>query len=135
MQPRSRVVRYGSLFGARLWQAGKSLIRGNAGSAVERGSLVAWGVVVRIPVTAERVEVVELLGVAALTSLAVGVALIVDRRAVSRAVKELVSTERVGVASPAVRLRASPLLADVVRLGGVRGVEERTLGLADAGQL
>ncbi len=63
-----------------------------AGTAVatgERRTLIARVVRIADEVAALGIEVVELLRVAALPGLAVGVALVVDRRAVGRAVKEL----------------------------------------------
>src|ERR1700749_4376313 len=85
-------------------------------TSVEGRALVAGGVGVERQVAVLGVELVELLGVAPLSGLAVGVALVVDRGAVGLRVQELLSAEhgqrwRVA-ARGAVHRRVGALLAD-----------------------
>jgi hypothetical protein len=86
-------------------------------------------------VATPRVEVVQLLGVAALPGLAVGAALVIDRGAVRLGVQVRVTAARRRIEAAAVDRGGRALGADVVWLRGVGLVEQRALGKPERGLL
>src|SRR6478735_6961999 len=98
----SWVQRVGGQLGPGLGVSRERLAGGNARATVERGALNAGGVRVDGEVATLRVEVVQLLRVAALPGLAVGAALVIDRGAVRLRVQVRVTAARRRIEAAAV---------------------------------